>query len=374
MLTTLEEHYGYLSDAKRLALFQLGLARVIRPDDLVADVGCGFGVLGLICLHSGAARVWGIDSTDAIEVARETMARAHLATRYSCIRDKSFRVTLPKPVDVIVCDHVGYFGIDYGIINTLGDARRRFLKPGGRVVPNRIRLMLAGVTSSECRAKAEGWAGDSIPAEYHWLREYGINTRHSHMFSPNEIVTEPAILGTIDLNSDSPELFSWKATLQVAHDGVLDGLGGWFACELAEDVWMTNSPLSDERIDRPQIFLAFDAPIAVSAGSSLEVSVTARHDTGLFSWSVLDPRNGRRQKLSTWHSRILSEADLARNTARPLHLTDAGRARGIVCTYIDGTRTAQEIEEAVFRDHPALLPSSEEIRRFVGSTLARFAQ
>ena len=111
----LDEHLGYVSDRVRLKRFEAAIARTVRPGDLVADIGCGSGVLGLMCLKAGAERVWGIDSTEAIEIARESMARAGLSDRYVCIRERSYRVLLQDPVDILICDHVGHFGFDYGM-------------------------------------------------------------------------------------------------------------------------------------------------------------------------------------------------------------------------------------------------------------------
>ena len=82
--------------------------------------------LGLLCLPS---RMYGIDSTAMIEVARETR---RLGERTTFIRGHSHHIELPERVDVVICDHVGCFGFDYGIMHTLQDARQRFLKPGGR--------------------------------------------------------------------------------------------------------------------------------------------------------------------------------------------------------------------------------------------------
>ena len=86
------------------------------PGDRVADLGCGSGILGLLCLRAGAGQVFGIDSTAMIEVARETFLRAGLAGRGDFIHGHSHRVELREPVDLVICDHVGYFGFDYGIV------------------------------------------------------------------------------------------------------------------------------------------------------------------------------------------------------------------------------------------------------------------
>jgi len=125
MGNALEEHYGYLSDAVRREKFERAVARAVKPGDTVADVGCGFGIFGLMALDAGASHVWGVDRSDAIEIARETMRRNGLAGRFTCLRETSFEAELPEKVDVVICDHVGYFGFDYGIIRLLDDARRR---------------------------------------------------------------------------------------------------------------------------------------------------------------------------------------------------------------------------------------------------------
>ena len=79
-------------------------------------------VSGLACLQAGAARVLAIDATPMIEVARETFARAGLADRCELIRGQSFRIDVPVQADVAICDHVGFFGFDYGITELLQDA------------------------------------------------------------------------------------------------------------------------------------------------------------------------------------------------------------------------------------------------------------
>ncbi|MEO5598612.1 MAG: class I SAM-dependent methyltransferase [Novosphingobium sp.] len=375
----LDEHLGYIADRIRLERYQQAISATLTsgltpgaiPAASVIDAGCGFGVLGLLCLQSGAGHVWGIDETAAIDVARETLDRAGLGDRYTCIRAQSFRAAVPEPVDLIICDHVGYFGFDYGIIAMIGDLRRRLLKPGGTVMPRRIRLITAGAASENCRSKAEGWHAEGVPADFHWLRQYGVNTKHACKFKPEDIVTAPAALGEIDLTVDSPEHFAFKATITALHDGTLDGLAGWFECELAESVWMTNSPLAEDKIHRGQVFLPFDQPLAVLVGDAIEVSISLRHDSGTIVWSAHVPRSGQRQKQSNWNSLVLDPAALNTSPDRVPQLTGQAQARALLLGLIDGQRTAAEIEQAMLRDHPGMLPSAEAMSRFVRDELAR---
>lgn len=339
---------------------------------MVVDLGCGSGILGILCLQAGAARVIGIDSTPAVNVARETYARAGLSDHCEFVRGRSYQVSASERADLIICDHVGYFGIDYDIVDMLQDARLRFLKPGGLIIPRRLRLMCALVHSPASWVKAEAWASSRIPSEYHWLRRFGINTKHAVTLGKEEILGAPALLGIIELGADNPEMFSWTAELEVDLPGVLHGLAGWFECDLAEGICMTNSPFSTEAIDRHQAFFPIDAPVAVEAGHRVKLSVAIRPSMNIISWKVSIPKVKRCFSHSTWQGEFMTRDDLIRAVpTRMPRLSRTGQARAIVLGYCDGQRTVEEIEAAVLRNHPDLFPSNREISRFVIETLAK---
>jgi 2-polyprenyl-3-methyl-5-hydroxy-6-metoxy-1,4-benzoquinol methylase len=368
----LDEHIGYFADPVRVERFRAAVAKVVRPGDLVADVGCGSGILGLLCLQAGAARVWGIDSTSMIEAARETFARAGLEDRYVCIRGNSQQVELLEKVDVAICDHVGFFGFDYDVVETLRDAQQRFLKPGGRLIPSRIKLMMGLVQSDRCRKKAEAWGHAPVPSEMHWLRSYGVNSKHAIKLEPSEILGMPAELGVIDLTAENPELLTYKTDVTADRDGVVDGLGGWFDCELADGVWMTNSPVVSGAISREQAFLPIETPLRVKAGDILRCTIQARPSDDLISWTLEAPASGQRFNHSTWKGTLLAAADIVRGQPERIpRLSRTGQARRLVLAYCDGHRSARDIEQAVLRDHPNLFPSQAEIVRFVSSALAK---
>ena len=254
---------------------------------------------------------------------------------------------LPGPVDLAICDHVGYFGFDYGILDTLQDARRRFLKPGGRLIPARIRLQLGAVESEKGRDKAEGWRAEGVPPEFHWLRQHTVNAKHAVDLPREALLGGPADLGDIDLYADNPDFFSWTAALRIERDGVMHGLAGWFECELAEGVWMTNSPLAERPINRSQAFLPIDEAVEVRAGDLVKATVMARPADHLIAWVVEFPAPGRRFSHSTWQGMLLAPEDLVRaHPERVPHLSREGQARITVLGHCDGRRTAREIEEA----------------------------
>lgn len=371
MNSVLDEHLGYLADSARLDLFKTAIASTVQSGDRVADVGCGSAVLGLLCLQAGAAHVDAIDSTAAIEIARKSLTQAGWAAHVNFIHGYSYQVDLPERVDVIICDHVGYFGFDYGLIGMLADARRRFLKPGGRLIPGRLRLQLGAVESEKSSQLAEGWQAPGIPSEFHWVRQHGVNTKYAVKLQGHEILSEPAVLGSIDLRSDNPDFFSWTVQLTMNRDGVVQGLAGWFECELAEGVWMTNSPLSDHAINRQQAFLPISEALTVKAGDIINATVMARPADHLIAWEVSHLATGKKFSHSTWQGDLLMQEQLLRNRPdRAPRLSRHAQARSVVLGYCDGKLSVAQIHDAVLREHPELFPSLEEIKRFVTAVLA----
>ena len=271
---------------------------------------------------------------------------------------------------MIICDHVGYFGFDYGIVAMIEDARKRFLKPGGVVVPRELRLMIAGAQSEQCRKKANGWALDPVPPEYHWLREFAVNTKHRVVFEPADICCDVVELGTIALDRDVEQALSFECVLTASHSGTFDGLACWFACLLGEETWMTNSPLAPESIGRSQAFLPAREAFAVAKGDRIAVKVQIRHADGTITWTITPP-NGKRQRLSSWNSQILRPEDLRHNTAVPLTLSHTGRAYHTILDLVDGVRSLDTIEALALAVNPPLFPSDAETIAVVRQVLGK---
>ena len=372
MSVLLDEHLGYVSDAARLEQFKLAVARAVQPGSVVADLGCGSGILGLLCLQAGAAHVYFIDDGPMLDIARQTLTRAGFADRATFLHGRSQQIELTQRCDIVICDHVGCLGFDYGVVGLLDDAKRRFLNPGGRMLPVAVTLELAAVESEACRKRAEGWRAATVPQEFHWLGNLAVNSVHHVSLKRAELLGGAAVLGRIDFLADHVEMFSWTAQLEIAREGVLHGLGGWFQCELAEGIGMSNSPLSEKPVDRSQVFLPLGAALPVQAGDRLKATLLARPDDNLIAWSVEVLATGKRFSHSTWQGMLLSAEDLLRaDPERVPRINDAARARDIVLGYCDGRRTVRDIEHAVLREHPGLFPSSGEISRFVAQVLRR---
>src|SRR4051812_29416099 len=133
MSLVVDEHRHYLADRSRVGAFVEALRATVRPGDVVLDLASGTGILGLLACQYGASRVYAIESEPIAGLAREIARDNGFADRIIPIQALSTRASLPEPVDVIVTDLAGRFGFEAGLVEVIGDARRRFLKPGGRL-------------------------------------------------------------------------------------------------------------------------------------------------------------------------------------------------------------------------------------------------
>jgi protein arginine N-methyltransferase 1 len=372
MAKTLEEHFGYLSDRIKVERYRKALQAAVQPGQVVLDLGCGSGLLGLMALEAGAGKVFFVEEGDILEAARQAVANAGFADKAEFFRANSFELELPEPADVIVCDHVGYFGFDYGILALLGDARKRFLKPGGVILPAQIDLELAPVGSENCRKLVGQWRDGSVPKEFTWLAATAANTKHAVQLAKEDLLADAATLGSLELGANDPPYFSMTAEMECERAGTLDGVAGWFDCQLFGDIHMTNSPTADDRLRRPQAFLPIETPVTVSKGDPIKVTIMARPLDYIIAWVVDLPATGQSFSHTTFSGLLLDGETLSKvQPDRATQLNQRGCALQIVLSLCDGERTVAEVQERVLQDHPDLFPSEQATKEFVQRTLAR---
>src|SRR5262249_14727329 len=157
MSREIDSHREYLSDPPRVDAFRRAIAEAVRPGDVVVDLGAGTGILGLFACAAGAARVYAVDDGGILGIARELAAANGWADRIVHVRELSTRAEIAEPVDVVVTDQIGHFGIEAGLVEFMKDASRRWLKPAGCTVPKAVRLSVAPVESGDMRGRLDFW-------------------------------------------------------------------------------------------------------------------------------------------------------------------------------------------------------------------------
>jgi len=128
--------YGrMIADKSRMQAYSEAIRRVVRQDAIVVDLGAGTGIMTLLACRYGARRVFAIEPDDVIQVAREVIRANGYADRVEFFQQPSTSVTLPESADVVVSDLRGVLPLLQSHLPTIVDARQRFLKPGGVLIP-----------------------------------------------------------------------------------------------------------------------------------------------------------------------------------------------------------------------------------------------
>src|SRR5688572_14552112 len=143
-----EEHATYLADAVRMTAYRQALAARVTPGAVVVDLGSGSGILGLLACEAGASRVYSIDGGAMLEVARKHARHSGFGDRITFLRGHSEEVELPERADLVIADQMGSLGLWAGLLECFADARRRFLKPEGVLLPSKLRIDFAAVEDS----------------------------------------------------------------------------------------------------------------------------------------------------------------------------------------------------------------------------------
>ena len=111
---------------------------MVRPGDIVLDLGAGSGILSVFAARAGAERVYAVERTSVAALAQELAVANGVAGIVRVIHGDVMDIELPERVDVIVSEWLGGFGIDEGMLVPVIAARDRWLKPGGVMIPRSV--------------------------------------------------------------------------------------------------------------------------------------------------------------------------------------------------------------------------------------------
>ncbi len=377
MSLLIDEHRQFLQDRARLDAFRRAISEVVRPGAVVADLGSGTGILGLMACRAGAARVYSVDDSGMTGPARRIARDNGLAGRIRFLDGHSTRIVLPEPVDVIVSDIVGRIGFLAEGAEALVDARDRWLRPGGAMMPAVVHTWLAPVEHDGLYGQVDFWQRAIDGFDMSAVREGAANTGYPHAFSTGDLLSPGTDVLACDYRAGDAALARGEATFVATRPGTLHGLAAWFAAELSPNVVLTNAPGAPDRIARRNAFLPVEAPVALHAGDTVHVALVIRPVDFVVTWMVTCRRGARQLaafRQSTLNGMLVVRQQLAgaAEDATPT-LNVWAAARATVLSLCDGHRTVREIERAVFERHPALFAAESRAQVFVAEVISRYA-
>ena len=88
-----------IADRLRTNAYSEALRRVVKRGTVVLDIGTGSGILALLACRFGARKVYAIEPSDAIQIAREIAAANGCQEHIEFIQKVSTQTELPERAD-----------------------------------------------------------------------------------------------------------------------------------------------------------------------------------------------------------------------------------------------------------------------------------
>jgi protein arginine N-methyltransferase 1 len=361
-------NYGaMIADRVRIRAYAEAMRRVITSDSVVLDLGTGTGIFALLACRFGARRVYAIEPSDAIQVAREIAAANGLADRIEFLQAMSTDITPPERVDVIVSDIGGVMPWFQTHLPSIADARRRFLAPGGTLIPRQDTVWAAVVEAPDLYARhATPWDDCGFDFDMEPARRLAVNTFKQGRVTADQLLAEPRRWAALDYavvddwNIQAP--VRWTVSRAGTGHGIVVGLDR----TLAEGIRLSNAPGESDAVGRDSIYATvlfpWSSPVELSSGDMVEAEMRATLVGGDYVWcwttSVVD---GQRPSVVKAHfaQTTLLEAPLSPATLRKSSatytptLTENGRMARFVLDAMSQGMPLGEIAGRLSSEFPA---------------------
>lgn len=266
-----DDFYSMLADNVRMNAYKRAIDDTIKEGDTVIDLGAGTGILGLLALKAGAKKVIMIEKSDAIDLAKAIVQKNGYTNQVEFIQKNSLDVTIDEKVDVIVSETLGNFGLDENTLEFIIDARTRFLKKNGKLIPEAINLYLAPVESKADYEKLAFWKNiegiDFTPAHELFSSKMMITT-----INPKHLLSIPVSYGFINFHTVEDTIAYNRTYHAIERKGTIYGVAGWFDLILREKNMISTSPISPTTHWK-QVFFPMKEPISVMKNDLLELTM-----------------------------------------------------------------------------------------------------
>lgn len=368
--------YGrMIMNAPRMDRYVSAMRAAIKPDSVVLDLGSGPGLFAMLACQMGARRVYAIEPSSVIQIARDAAAANGLGDRIEFFQNFSTAISLPEPADVIVFDLRGPLPFHELSIPSIRDARVRFLSKGGVLIPKRDHLWAAVVEAvAEYDEAVAPWEQDKYGVDLTAARVVATNRWIKTYIKPDDLLVDPVCFHTVDYyNVEDPNLAAVIPFL-VQRAGTARGLAVWFDTELIDGIGFSNAPGADLIYGNGLFFFPF--PVDLSKGDRIEVKLTAHLTKIAYVWTwqvnVFGSEDNQSKvsfKQSTFLGSPISFFDLAKRAASHApKLNEIGEIQKLIFSRMDGSSSLETIAQELIDTFPDRFPNIrlalEEVAEF----------
>jgi type I protein arginine methyltransferase len=274
----IEYHRTLIADLVRNEAFYAALKAVIVPGKtVVADIGAGTGLLGLMASKLGAKSVY-LFETAAVAGVADKILKANRAKNCHLIPCHSTEFQDRLQADVIVSETLGNYALEENIIDTLNDARKRFLKPGGAIIPSVITQYVTPVIAPRIDDELRAWGRVGKDFDLGIAQTMSFNNAYVRTLAVNELLDggkTTAIWDTVDLSREAKSTRKGEGQWCITKPQTVYGFACWWAADLKPGPRLSTAP-GAARTHWEQLYFPLLEPMALKAGEAIAVTLKSR--------------------------------------------------------------------------------------------------
>ena len=159
-----KRHAPMTGDPQRNHPLFRAIRQIVKPGNIVMEIGAGLGILSFEAAKAHAKWIYAIECDPrSSSVGKKETKNRGLQNKICWLEDFSYNVALLEKVDVLIQETVGSMAFDENFLSALQDAKKRLLKPNGKIIPAKIALWGAPVTG--VRQKTGTWKVRAVKPE-----------------------------------------------------------------------------------------------------------------------------------------------------------------------------------------------------------------
>jgi protein arginine N-methyltransferase 1 len=376
-LTQVLHHQALLQDSIRMTAYHRAISEVVRPGDIVIDIGTGSGILSFLAAKAGARRVYAIEHGDIINAARKLAEVNGLGSQIVFVHSHSAAAEIPETADVVLSEILGHFGIEEDALAVSGCAREKWLRPGGTMLPAWLAINLVPVACPSVWEAIIGfWQRGLHGVDFSALARLAHQTPHLHDCTSAVGVAPPQTVARYDFASveNPPAVLDYSAEFMVCRSGTLHGLVGYFEAGLSPGVNISTGPHAP-LTHWKQMFFPGEVPVPVEPGDRIMCRLKrGQGGVRFWFWSVVVTRGTKRlgQTIQFAPAMEISPRMVqVTESGYVPRLSQAGEARRRLFELSDGRRTLGEISALLYAEYPTLFSDMADARLQAASWLWR---
>lgn len=274
----IEYHRTLVSDRVRNAAFHAALKALIKPGEtVVADIGAGTGLLGMMAARLGAREVYMYETAEVAGLARDLLKRNKVrnCVLFPC---HSTEMDSPPRVDLVVSETLGNYPLEEDIVATLKDARRRHMKPGATMIPNRVHQFVAPLVTDRIHKDLVAWDDVGYGLDFAPARTMSMHNIYVRTFTAGDMLDGGKAVAewdVIDLAREPASNRKGEAVFKSTKAVTIYGFAIWWVADLSPGIVMSTAP-DAPKTHWEQLYLPLLEPMALAPGHGVGIALRSK--------------------------------------------------------------------------------------------------